>query len=431
MQPRQPSSRRRRQRVARRAVRRRWRERRKGERAMRRRRCRCEARVAPLLGAVREESEAVGRRRRRARSGGSSAPRRPARDGALGAAGARRPARRSSAQPTRRRREDGGDWQDGRLRAAHLNRAPLYRRTPPHVGGIRATRRDASLHFLHHVGPPRDVPAGRQLDRVQEQRSSRARRAISAYRRSLADKIANSDLDGDVFISSPTPRRSEPSPSCATRRRRRRRCISASNVRKRSKSTTVAPRQPPQADHRSRRRARPGASARSRSATSTTRRWTRRATRRRARAHLRAPMPGVLRQATVRRRPGGVETDTTLSKLWRALAPGGVGPHAAAIDHPRDDDACVGGVVGARSRAMAEAARPGRQEVEEAQGRVQQADRRRDEAARGRGGAGRARAKAELTAAFAAKAYRECRELHLLAPHLERRRAEQQRTSSP
>ena len=67
--------------------------------------------------------------------------------------------------------------------------------------------------------------------------------------------------------------------------------------------------------------------------------------------------------------------------------------------------------------------------MEEAQGRVQQADRRRDEAAQAEVGAGRLddEQRRELTAAFAAKAYRECREVHLLAPHLERRRAEQQR----
>jgi hypothetical protein len=128
-----------------------------------------------------------------------------------------------------------------------------------------------------------------------------------------------------------------------------------------------------------------------------------------------------------------VETDTTLSKLWRALAPGGVEPHAAAIDPERvrlvDDDACVGGVVGgevSRWRKLLDqgvkkwkklkgecskriGAEMKRLEAEVAAGRLDDEQRR------------------ELTAAFAAKAYRECRELHLLAPHLERRRAEQQR----
>ena len=128
-----------------------------------------------------------------------------------------------------------------------------------------------------------------------------------------------------------------------------------------------------------------------------------------------------------------VETDTTLSKLWRALAPGGVEPHAAAIDPERvrlvDDDACVGGVVGgevSRWRRLLDqcvkkwkklkgecskriGAEMKRLEAEVAAGRLDDEQRR------------------ELTAAFAAKAYRECRELHLLAPHLERRRAEQQR----
>ena len=128
-----------------------------------------------------------------------------------------------------------------------------------------------------------------------------------------------------------------------------------------------------------------------------------------------------------------VETDTTLSKLWRALAPGGVEPHAAAIDPERvrlvDDDACVGGVVGgevSRWRKLLDqgvrkwkklkgecskriGAEMKRLEAEVAAARLDDEQRR------------------ELTAAFAAKAYRECRELHLLAPHLERRRAEQQR----